>query len=159
MKITYLDNVELPENGLWKTNSLRDWMHPKHGPLPDHVGILGYQASPLFSHETFRVALWGTRNSTLAAVELIEKEEEHWTELPKTRGSILYTIRWTVDGNRIKCWNHHFPIPDKQQNEDRWRQTIAEKIMVESVRVAATTDIDGNKKAESSSILAVPRRY
>ena len=137
MEINYLGNIPLPGIGQWKTNALADWMHPKHGPLPDYVGLL------TCDEFTFKVALWGTPEATLATVEL--QDDYDAFKHPDVRGSILYSIRWTVDEDHIKCWNHRFLIPKENNNKDIWQSDLAKKLMIESVRVAATTNIDGKK--------------
>jgi len=143
MHIEYLGDLPIPGYGEWNSKSLEDWLHPEHGPLPESLNLV------YANREDFRVALWGTSNSIIAAVEMISRNRTKTEQIAADymRGQVLFTIRWTVDENEVKCWNHSFPIPaqgNSGEADASWKHRIMKALAVESVRVAITTPICPN---------------
>jgi len=149
MNIEYDRTIHVPAPGEWSAESIGDWLHPCHGPVPDICGAVYCDG------EMFVVALWATPDAVLAALELVWEDDpdpDAPIAEPPMRGVILQSYRWTIDEGELRCCNRRFPLPiDKE--DSAWRNNIYKLIMKESVRLTVTMTV-GNAQLAPASALA-----
>ena len=136
MKVTYLRDLEIEGLGEWTDDRFSDWLHPNHGPLPDHLALLSCEG------EEFKVALWSIRSGLTTATELIERTRMVGPEnkAERMRGNILYTLFWKLDGEDFICYDRRVPLPNASrfESDEEWRTRSYRRVTRATVALAAT---------------------
>jgi hypothetical protein len=137
MKVDYLDDLHIPSLGEWPSSTVGDWLHPLHGPLPDHLGLLEY------AKVEFMAAIWECSNSLVVMLEQLENEDpdprvpmRHIDDVYIMRGWITQTYLWEITTARIKYGNYEI-IPDPDTHNPEWRRNTYRRVMIESIKVCA----------------------
>ena len=140
MKINYLEDLYTPNLGEWSSEAAGDWLHPLHGPLPDHLGLLEC------SGKEFMAALWELPHTLIVMLEQLENEStdphvpmRHLNDVYSMRGWIIQTCRWEITMLKIMCGSHMI-IPDPDLTYTRnpgWREKIYRTVMKESVKICS----------------------
>lgn len=142
--IQYVKDIITASTRLTSKGRPEHWLHPIHGPAPDLIGQLSY------GPDHFIAAVWVTPLSFIVMLELIERR----TAPTNTRGGILQSFRWTIDGDRlINKWNESKEDALEIHNVDEidewgWRCEIYRQLMVKSVKLTVTTSIGGYRNDE-----------
>lgn len=140
MLAKYLKDVYIPDLDEWSSNQMADPMHPIHGPLPDHAGLLAY------GQDHFLVMLWETGQNIQIFLEWSIEDDPDETvpmlamnEACRHQGKLGRSYCWIAEPGAMTCENHNVAIPQQLGDEDQWRRQIYRKLMKESVLMAATT--------------------
>jgi hypothetical protein len=136
--IKYLKDIYIPPPGSWSKSGWKsDWLHPKHGPLPDLVTHWEYKK------ERFQVALWAPENSNhcVTMLELLHRRRTQEDELEalEMRGHILLSFRWQIKEGMLACCGRQYELPEGEDRE--WERKIYDMMMKQSVHLAVTTPI------------------
>jgi hypothetical protein len=135
MEIKYLEDLHIPKLGDWSSEAAGDWIHPSHGPLPDHLGLLECVG------KEYMVALWETGHSLYVAVELLEDEDPDplvpaldEATVYATRGWFVQTYHWGITLVEI-VHGCHVITPGPFRNHPEWRKEIYREVMEKSVLI------------------------
>jgi len=133
MKINYLEDLYIPSLGEWHSEAAGDWLHPLHGPLPNHLGLLEHEGVE------FMAALWELPTSITVMLEQLKSEStdprvpmRHLDDVYNMRGWIAQTYKWEITTGGIK-YKQRTIIPDKYEENDKWRRKIYRSVLEESV--------------------------
>lgn len=139
MRVKYVKDLHIPAVGEWSSDEIADPMHPIHGPLPDHFGMLEYDG------ERFFVMLWETRRNIQIFLEwAIEDDPDEDVpmlsidEACRMQGKLGRTYYWIAEEGEMICEGHSVSIPQQIGDEDQWRRKIYRRLMEASVWLAAT---------------------
>lgn len=137
MRINYLEDLHIPGLGEWSPAAAGDWLHPLHGPLPDHLGLLECEG------REFMAALWESPNALVVMLEQLETEDtdpripmRHIDDVYSMRGWIAQTYLWSITTTEITCKTRKI-IPDEYRNNPGWREEIYRTILTESIKICA----------------------
>lgn len=137
MRINYLEDLYIPGLGEWPPEAAGDWLHPLHGPLPDHLGLLECGG------REFMAALWELPNALAVMLEQLETENtdprvpmRHLDDVYSMRGWIAQTYLWVITSDGIIYASHKI-IPAEYRNDNGWREEIYRTVLAESVKVCA----------------------
>ena len=134
MKTNYLEDLHIPSLGEWSSEAAGDWLHPFHGPLPDHLGLVEHNG------REFMAALWETPDALVVMLEQLENDDpdpripmRHLDDVYSMRGWIAQTYRWTITTAGIK-YGQHTIIPDKY-GEPGWRRRIYRTVLCKCIQL------------------------
>jgi hypothetical protein len=140
MPVKYLKDLPIPDLEEWTSDELTNPMHPSHGPLPDHYGMLEYK------DQTYLVMLWETKYNVQVFLEwTIQDDPDPRTprltidEACSHQGKLGRSYYWTTGNGTMTCEGHSVTIPQQLGGDDQWRRRSYRKIMAKSVEIAATT--------------------
>lgn len=138
MRINYLEDLHVPGLGEWSPTSAGDWLHPLHGPLPDHLGLLECE------EREFMAALWETPNALVVMLEQLETEGtdprvpmRRIDDVYSMRGWIIQTYLWVITAGEIIHGSHKI-IPDEYRDDHAWREEIYRTAIAESVKICVS---------------------
>jgi hypothetical protein len=124
----------------WTKNEYENWLHPSHGRLPDHEGLVS------FDGELYHVALWATENCLITCTEIVPFDGE-WTaeeceRLASKKGWILSSLRWSYDPAGFTCDTTKIEVhKNDEYSEEEWHQDIYRTVMIASVEKVVRTPI------------------
>ena len=134
MKTDYLEDLHIPSLGEWSSEAAGDWLHPFHGPLPDHLGLLECGG------REYMAALWETPDALIVMLEQLENDDpdpripmRHLDDVYSMRGWIAQTYHWTITATKIK-YGCHTITPGECRGPD-WRREIYRTVMGECVKL------------------------
>lgn len=140
MPVKYVKDLPIPDIEEWTSDELANPMHPSHGPLPDHYGMLEYKG------ETYFAMLWETKYNVQVFLEWsIEDDPDPRTprltidEACGHQGKLGRSYYWIAGDGVMTCERHSVTIPQQLGDDDQWRRRSYRKIMAKSVEIAATT--------------------
>ena len=131
----YLHHLPLPQT--WGCE-YRDWVHPKHGPLPDLLGLV------LGAGEQFQVALWVADNCLVLALEQLDRArtDEETEQAASMRGWILMTQCWKPTKKGFTYMDREVIVPPPvpratdELTQEEWRTHVFQAVMTEAVDIA-----------------------
>ena len=140
--LDYERDLPVKPVGEWTMDSVTDWLHPAHGPLPHHLGEVAWE------NERFTVALWCLRKSIVTATELADRDrsDEELLKIQDARGWILHTALWHPTKKGFRHGHYEIELPKHYGNEGEWRLFTYRRIC----RAAAT--------AASEALMSGPLR-
>lgn len=137
MRVKYLEDLHIPGLGEWSPEAGGDWLHPLHGPLPDHLGLLECEG------REFMAAVWETRRSLYVMVEMLEDEDpdplvpmRELDDVYSMRGWIVQTYRWAITPDGITRGRHTI-LPETYREDEEWRREIYRMVLEKSVLLCA----------------------
>lgn len=137
MRVNYLEDLYIPGLGEWSSEAAGDWLHPLHGPLPDHLGLLECGG------REFMAAVWEDARALHVIVEMLEDEDPDPTapmrkldDVYRMRGWILQTYRWSINADGI-TYGRHTIDPGEFGGELGWRTMIYRKVLEKTVLMCA----------------------
>lgn len=140
MKTDYLDDLHIPSLGEWSPEAAGDWLHPFHGPLPDHLGLVESGG------REFMAALWETPDALIVMLEQLEDDDpdpripmRHLDDVYSMRGWIAQTYHWTITAAGIK-YGRHVIDPGECRDPD-WRKRIYRTVICECIKIATLWEI------------------
>jgi hypothetical protein len=135
MQINYLEDLHIPSLGDWSPEATGDWLHPLHGPVPDHLGLLECEG------REFMAALWERSNTLVVMLEQLEIEDtdprvplRHIDDVYNMRGWIAQTYLWSISMSGI-TYGPYSVIPEKYEDRPEWRRNIYRAVLIESIKV------------------------
>jgi hypothetical protein len=138
MKINYLEDLHIPDLGAWSSEAAGDWLHPLHGPLPDHLGLLECGG------QEFMAALWELPYTLAVMLEQLRDEStdprvpmRHLDDVYSMRGWITQTYLWEITGIKIICGRHVIAPDYTDTCNPGWREKIYRTVMRESIKMCA----------------------
>lgn len=140
MNTSYVLDLKTKPLEAWTKDEYENWLHPAHGRLPDHEGLVCCDG------ELYHVALWITENCLIACTEIVSFSDE-WTEdevdhLSRRKGWILNSLRWKQGAESLICGKRKVSIiPRDAEDDASWRARICREIAVASVEEVVTTPI------------------
>jgi len=144
LNVRYIKEVPIPDLGEWSSEEVGDWLHPIHGPLPDHVAVLEE------GEDQFLAALWATPEAILVFIEVLADEDPDQrapmltiAQAYSVPGWIAKTFRWApgvgIDDDTLICGDAKLlitrPLKYVKWREDRWRKKIYQTVLEETVEL------------------------